>query len=114
MSTAAGARAPAGRPRRSQPGRVVIHAPREALVPLDGAAMVRDATGAASQAVPPGTHVVEVRASGRAAIREPIVVARGETLALPLTPPLAGAVPDGYVYIAPGWFLYGSAADEEI
>ncbi|HET9622405.1 MAG TPA: protein kinase [Kofleriaceae bacterium] len=100
------------RARASQPGRLIVHAPPDATLTLDGVAMARDAAGGASQPVPPGPHVVDVTAPGRAAIHEPIVIARGEALALPLTPPPAAAVPAGYVYIAPGWFLYGSAGDE--
>jgi formylglycine-generating enzyme required for sulfatase activity len=98
------------RKRSSQPGRVSIRAPAGAEISLDGAPL---GLGTASQALATGSHVVEVRAPGRAAIREPIVIEREAALELELMPPPAGAVPDGYVYIAPGWFLYGSAADEE-
>src|SRR5262249_39966244 len=57
-------------------------------------------------------YTVEVKAPGRAPLRESILVERDRTVELDLVPPPAAAVPDGYIYIAPGWFLYGSAADE--
>jgi len=98
------------RTRSGQLGRVVVHAPGGAEVLLDGAALGR---GTTDQRVAPGAHVVEVRAPGRATIREPIVVEGNAALELALAPPPAAAVPDGFVYIAPGWFGYGSAADEE-
>jgi formylglycine-generating enzyme required for sulfatase activity len=98
------------RARTNTPGHLSIRAPEGAAIRIDGNAV---GTGRASVALPPASYVVEVTAPGRAAIREPIVIERGATLELDLAPPLTASVPDGYVYIAPGWFLYGSAADEE-
>ncbi len=50
---------------------------------------------------------------GRAEVREPIAVEHGESLELVVDPPPAAAVPAGYVYVAPGWFLYGSSDDDD-
>ena len=91
-------------------GTVTVRAPDGAAIAIDGAAV---GTGSASRSLPPGPHVVEVAAAGRAAVHEPVVVERDQTVALELDPPPAAAVPEGYVYLAPGWFAYGSAADED-
>jgi eukaryotic-like serine/threonine-protein kinase len=98
------------RRRSNEPGRLVIRAPAGAAIAVDGTPL---GGGTLSQPATPGLHVVEVTAPDRAAIREPIAVARGATTELVLAPPPASAVPAGYVYLAPGWFLYGSAADDD-
>jgi formylglycine-generating enzyme required for sulfatase activity len=72
------------------------------------------AEGAVDRALAPGSYIVEVTAPGRAAVREPIVIERDATVELTLVPPAAEAVPPGYVYIAPGWSPYGSAADDNL
>ncbi|HEX3757386.1 MAG TPA: SUMF1/EgtB/PvdO family nonheme iron enzyme, partial [Kofleriaceae bacterium] len=97
------------RARLAAPGRITVRAPGAAIA-IDGAAA---GTGSASLELAPGLHFVDVTAPGRAGVHEPIVVERDATTALDLVPPPAAAVPDGYVYIAPGWFGYGSAADED-
>jgi formylglycine-generating enzyme required for sulfatase activity len=96
------------RARASTPGTLTIHAPREAAVAIDGTPA---GTGDVHRALAPGPYLVEVTQPGRVAIREPIVIVRDETLALDLTPP-AWRLPAGFIYIAPGWFQYGSASDE--
>jgi formylglycine-generating enzyme required for sulfatase activity len=85
-----------------------VHTPAAATVALDGAPL---GSGEVRRALAPGPYVVEVAQPGRVTIREPIVVVRDQLLELELIPP-AGPIADGYVYIAPGWFQYGSAADE--
>ncbi len=96
------------RARANRPGTLRLHVPEAATVTLDGAPA---GAGPLRRALAPGPHVVEVAQPGHATIREPIVITRGEALALELRPP-AAMVPDGYIYIAPGWFQYGSPADE--
>jgi formylglycine-generating enzyme required for sulfatase activity len=98
------------RGRLHRPGRVVIHAPPDATILIDGAPA---GIGTVDHVLAAGSHVVEVTAVGRARLREPIVVERDATVELQLTPPLAADVPEGYAYVAPGWFQYGSAADED-
>jgi formylglycine-generating enzyme required for sulfatase activity len=98
------------RARSNQPGRLRVTAPADATTRVDG---TRIGIGAIDHALAPGPYVVEVIAPGRAAIREPIVIERSTALELVLVPPAASAVPPGYVYVAPGWFLYGSESDEE-
>ncbi|MGZ3441968.1 MAG: formylglycine-generating enzyme family protein, partial [Polyangia bacterium] len=62
--------------------------------------------------LPPGSYVVTLAAPGRATVRWPFVLARGESLSPALTLPPARAVPDGFVYVPPGRFLFGTAVDE--
>jgi eukaryotic-like serine/threonine-protein kinase len=97
------------RERANQPGRLIVRARDGAAIQLDGKPL---GVGSATRTLAPGGYVVEVSAAGRARIREPIVIERDATVELDLTAQAAGPVPDGFVYIAPGWFLYGSAADE--
>jgi eukaryotic-like serine/threonine-protein kinase len=98
------------RQRLDRPGQLVVRTLPDATVVLDGAPL---GTGGVTRALPAGGYLVEVTAPGRAPLREPIVIERDATLALELVPLRASAVPEGYVYIPPGWFLYGSGADED-
>lgn len=56
----------------------------------------------------PGSYLLTLRAEGREEVRLPILLSGGESLRLQLGLPAAGAVPEGYVYVPPGRFLYGS------
>ena len=60
--------------------------------------------------VAPGSYVLTVAAPGRAPVRWPFVMGRGETLSPSLA--LPAAVPDGFVYVPAGRFLFGTANDE--
>ena len=94
----------------SRPGSLVVRAPDGADIALDGRPL---GTDRAARALPPGVYVVEVTVPGRARVREPIAVEHGEPSELAVDPPPAAAVPAGYVYVAPGWFLYGSSDDDD-
>jgi formylglycine-generating enzyme required for sulfatase activity len=61
----------------------------------------------------PGSWLLTVELPGYATARYPVQLQRGERLpaVVPLVP--AARVPEGFVYVAPGRFLFGSAADEE-
>jgi len=96
------------RARAHRSGTLVLHAPAAATVAVDGVVVGQ---GDQRRALAPGAYVVEVTQPGRVTVREPIVMAREQTLELDLTPP-AGPFPAGYRYLAPGWFQYGSATDE--
>ena len=70
------------------------------------------ATGSiANTRLPPGSYLVMLVARGRPAIRYPLVLGRDERQRVELTVPTT--VPDGFVYVPPGRFLFGSA-DEEL
>jgi formylglycine-generating enzyme required for sulfatase activity len=61
----------------------------------------------------PGSYLFTFALPGHAPARYPILLGRAERLSLriPLIP--AERVPDHFIYVAPGRFLFGSAADEE-
>ena len=61
----------------------------------------------------PGSYLVTFRAKGRAQVNAPVLLARGERHSLEVELPAAESVPEGFVYVPPGRFLFGSAASEE-
>ena len=63
-------------------------------------------------ALPRGAHVLVFRAPGRAEVRYPVYVQRGERLAVTVDLPDASRVPAGFVVAAAGRFLFGAAGDE--
>ncbi len=63
--------------------------------------------------LPPGSYLLEARAPGRAPVRLPLLLRRGERVDLTLRLPARERVPDGFIYIPPGRFLFGSAAPED-
>jgi eukaryotic-like serine/threonine-protein kinase len=80
---------------------------RRVATPIDG-----DASGPLT--LPPGSYRLVARAPGRAEVRYPFTLARGEQLAVELALPLEREVPRGFVHVPPGRFLVGSAADDEL
>ena len=62
----------------------------------------------------PGSYLLTLALPDHAPVRYPILLARGEDLRLSIPVPLLSRVPDGFVYIPHGRFLFGSAADEEV
>jgi formylglycine-generating enzyme required for sulfatase activity len=61
--------------------------------------------------LPAGVHVVDVTAPGRARIHEPVLIEHRARTALALAAP--GSVPTGFIFIADGTSLFGTAADDE-
>ncbi|WP_437834242.1 nSTAND1 domain-containing NTPase [Sorangium sp. So ce1153] len=66
-------------------------------------------TPVADRPVAPGSVVLVFSAPGRASVRLPLVLERGEPHRVTIDLPLATAVPEGFVFVPPGRFLYGSA-----
>ena len=66
-----------------------------------------------SLSLPAGVHVVDVTAPLRARIHELVLIEHGRRAKLVFEAPPATAVPNGYLYIADGTSLFGSAADDE-
>ncbi|MFS8064800.1 MAG: protein kinase domain-containing protein [Byssovorax sp.] len=62
----------------------------------------------------PGSYLLTLALPGHSPVRYPILLARGEDLRLTIPLPLLAHVPDGFVYVPHGRFLFGSAADEEV
>jgi eukaryotic-like serine/threonine-protein kinase len=60
----------------------------------------------------PGSYLVTLRITGRPEVRAPVLLERGEDLAL--TVPVPAEVPAGYVFVPPGRFLYGSSDNEDM
>jgi formylglycine-generating enzyme required for sulfatase activity len=58
----------------------------------------------------PGSYRLVLTLPDRPPIQYPILLAQGEELRLRL--PLPASVPEGYVYVPPGRFLFGSGDDE--
>jgi eukaryotic-like serine/threonine-protein kinase len=67
-----------------------------------------------AELLPPGSYVLAAAAEGRAPARLPIVLHAGEQRTIALALPPATAVPAGFIFIAPGRFLFGSNDDEGI
>ena len=64
-------------------------------------------------ALPPGSYMLSFEMPGRAETRYPVLLAREERLSVHVPLPEAARVPEGFAYVAPGRFLFGSAAEEE-
>ena len=64
--------------------------------------------------LPPGSYLWTIQAEGRAELRYPVLLRRGEQFAATIDLPRHSEVPEGYVYIPPGRFLAGSDDDEEL
>lgn len=60
----------------------------------------------------PGSYVLVFSAQGRRTVRFPILLERGEKVPVRVELPPEDAIPAGYVYVPPGRFLFGTAADE--
>jgi formylglycine-generating enzyme required for sulfatase activity len=62
----------------------------------------------------PGSYLLTLRALGRAQVRYPLLLGRGEELGINVELPPEAAVPKGYAYIPRGRFLFGAGGDEDI
>jgi serine/threonine protein kinase/formylglycine-generating enzyme required for sulfatase activity len=80
---------------------------RTAAVPFEAGA-----ASASPERLRQGSYLLTAKAPGRAELRLPFVVGRGEHLALDLELPEAIRVPPGFVYVPPGRFEFGSADPE--
>ena len=78
---------------------------------VDAAAL--GATPVAGAELAPGSYLLTLTLPGRAATRYPIVLTRAERAGFTVTLPWEAQVPAGFVYVAAGRFLFGSAAPEE-
>jgi len=64
--------------------------------------------------LPPGSYLFSFRAVGHHPVNLPVMVKPNEPLALVVSLPKANAVPDGFVYVPAGRFLFGCGGAEEI
>jgi formylglycine-generating enzyme required for sulfatase activity len=75
-------------------------------------ALIRRAEPGTALSLPPGSYIARCSSPGRTAIRYPFVIHRGERLRIDLELPRPDDIPDGFIYIPPGRFAFGSAAAE--
>lgn len=61
----------------------------------------------ADHELPQGSYRLEVTVEGRPPVLYPVVLGRGESLAVSVEVPLAEAIPPGFVYVPAGRFLVG-------
>ncbi len=66
----------------------------------------------ADLSLPAGSYLLTARAAGRAAVRYPFLLDRGQELELAFELPPDSAVPPGFVYVPPGRFLFGTAVED--
>ncbi|MGZ3438660.1 MAG: nSTAND1 domain-containing NTPase, partial [Polyangia bacterium] len=64
--------------------------------------------------LPAGSYVLTLRKLGYSEVRYPIVLEAGQAEAVTVGLPRAEQVPDGFVYVPPGRFLFGSAESEGV
>jgi serine/threonine protein kinase/formylglycine-generating enzyme required for sulfatase activity/cell division protein FtsB len=64
------------------------------------------------EALPPGSYLLEFTSPGRPQARLPILLSRGRSESLRVV--LPQTVPEGYAYIPPGSFLFGSADVQDV
>lgn len=58
--------------------------------------------------IDPGSYLLTFEAEGRAPVRLPVLLERGEQRPLTVTLPRAEEVPEGFVYVPAGRFLFGN------
>jgi serine/threonine protein kinase/formylglycine-generating enzyme required for sulfatase activity len=73
-----------------------------------------DEASSSSLELAPGSYVLIVTAPGRAGVRYPVYLRRGERLDISIELPADSAIPAGYVYIPEGRFMFGTRAEEPI
>ena len=96
--------------RWTAPGRVEVRAPPGAAITLDPDRPL--GTGSAQRGLSPGSYRLSIAMPGRVPVHAPILVERGRELTVEIAlPPRIEDVPDGFVYIPAGEFLYGNPDD---
>ena len=79
-----------------------------------GAARELDLVSGGEIEITPGSYLLALSAEGRSAVRYPFAAARREALSLDITMPPAERVPEGFVYVPAGRFLFGFLGDEDM
>jgi eukaryotic-like serine/threonine-protein kinase len=100
-----------------RPARLSVHRLAEAGPTIAGrfaAAPVVSARAARlDQPLAPGSYVTVIEAPDGVVVRDPVLIGRGEQLTRRIVVPPRAAIPDDFVYVPAGRFLYGSDRDEE-
>ncbi|MBL9103695.1 MAG: SUMF1/EgtB/PvdO family nonheme iron enzyme [Myxococcales bacterium] len=71
-------------------------------------------TPLSGRSLAPGSYLWTIAAEGRAAVRYPVLLKRGEAFTASVELPAAATVPEGFVVVPAGRFELGSADDEDL
>ena len=102
-STPAGAQVTLLRYEHDPKGRLLTGAPRQ-LGP----------TPLAEQELPVGSYLFSLQLPGHTEVRYPLLVTRNSRYNLEVPLPPSAAIPEGFVYIPPGHFRFGTSGDEAL
>ncbi|HEU5058923.1 MAG TPA: bifunctional serine/threonine-protein kinase/formylglycine-generating enzyme family protein [Kofleriaceae bacterium] len=61
-----------------------------------------------------GSYLLTLEAPGRAQVRFPVLLERGESMKLEIRLPERREIPAGFLYVPAGRFLYGTSADDDL
>jgi formylglycine-generating enzyme required for sulfatase activity len=92
-----------------------LHVQRYVPLP-EGALALEDVPGSEedeTHSLPAGSYLLTLHTADGTEARLPVTLGRGEQRQVSLPPPPA-RIPPGFVYVPPGRFLFGSAADESV
>jgi formylglycine-generating enzyme required for sulfatase activity len=64
--------------------------------------------------LPQGSYLMIFAAPGRLNVRFPVLVRRGDVRRVSVHLPSAGSVPDGFIFVPQGTFLFGSSQDHSV
>ncbi|WP_426754596.1 protein kinase domain-containing protein [Myxococcus sp. Y35] len=80
----------------------------------EGISLGRTPLASRTLATGPGSYVLTFQAPGLARAVLPVVLSSGENLQARIPLPRAADLPEGFIYIPPGRFLFGSSDDEAL
>lgn len=90
------------------------------LVPIDAAYQLHSERSSSLGLTPirhakltPGVYLLTFSAVGRSEVRYPVLLERGESLKLRAYLPWPSEIPEGFVYLPAGRFMFGSTADDD-
>ena len=79
-----------------------------------GRPVAHGTTPVADLSLPRGSYRIDFTLAGHTPVLYPVLLERGEQLAIEVPMPRSEQIPEGFVYIPRGRFLYGSARESEI
>lgn len=102
-----------------RPARIAIHARADGPGPtiaggFDATPVITGEGTRLEHELVAGSYVSVIEMPDGLVVRDPVLLARGERLARSLQPPPRSSVPEGFVYVPAGRFLYGASGDEGI